>query len=107
MTRRATIAVMAVVAPLLLGIDLYLAADKLPGNTYSEILRGWFSSLRWLYYVTGFLALFVVGHWLPKSAEHPSRPFFSRGLQRLKRNWAKVVIVALFALAGLVAGAWW
>ena len=41
---------------LLVGVDIYLAMDKLPGNTWSEILRRWAVAtplIPWIYGVLG------------------------------------------------------
>ena len=52
---------------LLLGFDVYLAADKVPGNTWSEILRQWGKS-------TPFIAWFwsvMLGHWFHPESVKP------------------------------------
>lgn len=52
--------------PIVLILDVYLAVDKRTGNTYSEILRSWFTYRAWLYYLTAFAIGVLMGHWAPK-----------------------------------------
>ena len=53
--------ILAVLAVIL--YDIYLAQDDVLGNTYSEVLRGWFKSFVWLYYLTAFVIGTLMAHW--------------------------------------------
>lgn len=44
-------------------LDIYLAVDNRKGNTYSEIFRGWFKRMRWLYYTAAFWSGVLLSHW--------------------------------------------
>lgn len=57
---------MLVVIVIVLGIDIWLAADDIAGNTYSEILRAWFSRMTWIYYLVAFVVGVLLSHWGPK-----------------------------------------
>lgn len=54
-----------VVLLVLLAYDIYLDQDNVLGNTYSEVLRGWFKRMSWLYYSTAFIAGVLMAHWAP------------------------------------------
>ena len=47
----------------LVGIDIALAVDGRKGNTYSEVLRGWFKRWTWLYYSVAFALGVLMSHW--------------------------------------------
>lgn len=47
----------------ILAIDVRLATDGLPGNTYSEVLREWFQEFSWVYYGLSFTLGVLMAHW--------------------------------------------
>lgn len=53
--------VVALVAALL--YDIYLEQDDVAKNTYSEVLRKWFTTRAWLYYFASFTMGVLMAHW--------------------------------------------
>lgn len=51
---------------LLGGLDIVLALDDVQGNTYSEVIRGWAYSFRWLPYVIAAAFGALLTHWFVK-----------------------------------------
>lgn len=45
--------------------DAWLAVDDTKDNTISTVLRGWFLSYVWLYYLTALSLGVLIGHWGP------------------------------------------
>lgn len=45
--------------------DIYLDQDEIEGNTYSQVLRGWFKRMSWLYYSVAFIFGVLMAHWGP------------------------------------------
>jgi len=43
--------------------DIYLEGDNVKDNTYSEILRKWFTSMSWFYYGVSFGLGVLMAHW--------------------------------------------
>ena len=66
MTPFQTKAFIVVITVALILVDLYLATDDKKGNTYSEVLRGWFKSMTWLFLLVSFALGVLMGHWAPK-----------------------------------------
>ena len=50
---------------ILIAIDIYLAVDRVANNTYSSVLRSWFTQRRWVYFITAFALGVLMGHWSP------------------------------------------
>lgn len=48
------------------GIDIYLALDSSKGNTYSEVIREWSYSMRWLPYAIAAMFGALLSHWFAK-----------------------------------------
>ena len=46
-----------------LSLDAYLYWDKIKGNTYSEIIRGWFRDMPVLFYMVAFVMGLLMAHW--------------------------------------------
>ena len=46
-----------------LAYDIYLDQDEIEGNTYSQIIRGWFARMGWLYYSVAFILGVFMAHW--------------------------------------------
>lgn len=61
-TIKAGIVVAAIAAIL---YDIYLDQDEVSGNTYSQVLRGWFKKRLWLYYGAAFGLGILMAHWGP------------------------------------------
>jgi len=53
--------VVALVTALL--YDVYLEQDDVARNTYSEVLRKWFKTRAWLYYLVAFSMGVLMAHW--------------------------------------------
>lgn len=63
-------AIFVLAAVLLLGgLDLVLALDDIPGNTYSEAIRNWSYSYRWLPYLLAAAFGALLTHWFVKPYE--------------------------------------
>lgn len=45
--------------------DAWLAFDNVKDNTISTILRNWFLSYVWLYYLASLFLGILIGHWSP------------------------------------------
>ena len=43
--------------------DIYLEQDDVKKNTYSEVLRRWFATRVWLYYLVSFAMGVLMAHW--------------------------------------------
>jgi len=46
-----------------IGLDVYLATDNRTGNTYSEVIRGWFKKMTWLPILVSFALGVLMAHW--------------------------------------------
>jgi hypothetical protein len=49
----------------MLAYDIYLSQDGVEDNTYSQVLRGWFIRMSWLYYSVAFILGVLMAHWGP------------------------------------------
>ena len=63
MTKKQVVAFLAIVVPLFLLIDVWLALDKDKGNTYSEILRDTGNRHPWFRVLFIFAWGVLAGHW--------------------------------------------
>lgn len=63
MTSTATAIVMAVFVVAFIGVDVYLAVDKVAGNTYSERMRVWARVWPPLRLMVAFGMGLLCGHW--------------------------------------------
>ena len=52
-----------VVVIVILLYDICLYRDEVEGNTYSQILRGWFKRMSWFYYSVAFILGVLMAHW--------------------------------------------
>jgi len=95
------------------GFDIYLALDDTRGNTYSEVIREWAYSMRWLPFAVAAVFGVLLTHWFvkpyDKETTDPGIPsakaaFKARSLQkRLMLAGALLAVVAL----SMVVGFWW
>lgn len=73
--------IFVIVAVLVLGgIDIMLAMDSLPGNTYSERIREWGYAYRWLPYLLAGAFGALLTHWFgkPYRQDTEARPLRDR-----------------------------
>ena len=63
MSNTATAIIMAVFVLSFIGVDIYLAVDKVSGNTYSERLRAWAKVWPPLRLIGCFAMGVLAGHW--------------------------------------------
>lgn len=57
--------IVTIIAVIIFDIWLMIG-DDVEDNTYSSILRVWFKSHVWLYYLTSFALGVLMGHWGPR-----------------------------------------
>jgi succinate dehydrogenase hydrophobic anchor subunit len=63
MSTTATAIIMAVFVISFIGVDIYLAVDKVSGNTYSERMRAWAKVWPPLRLMVAFGMGLLCGHW--------------------------------------------
>jgi hypothetical protein len=63
MSTTATTVIMAVFVVAFIGIDIWLAVDKVSGNTYSERMRAWAKVWPPLRLMVAFGMGLLCGHW--------------------------------------------
>jgi len=113
--KKRTTAIFGVAALLVLaGFDLYLALDDTGGNTYSEVIREWSYSARWLPFVIAAAFGAFLTHWFAKSydKDEDTDPGTPRAKAKFRaRSWAERLLIALallFTVAlGMGLGFWW
>jgi hypothetical protein len=88
----ATVIGLIIVAVLII-IDIWLATDRLPGNTWSELLR---ESSRHTLFIPWSLGV-LMGHWF-----HPVDDF--RAIAGGASIWILIALTAVLIVVGLVLG---
>jgi succinate dehydrogenase hydrophobic anchor subunit len=68
MSPTVTAIIMAVFVVSFIGVDIYLAVDKVSGNTYSERMRAWAKVWPPLRLIVAFGMGMLCGHWWWSSA---------------------------------------
>jgi len=68
MSPTVTTIIMAVFVVSFIGVDIYLAVDKVSGNTYSERMRAWAKVWPPLRLIVAFGMGMLCGHWWWSSA---------------------------------------
>jgi hypothetical protein len=92
---------------LLGGFDLYLNWDRIPGNTYSEVLRTWSYDFRWLPYLIAASMGALLSHWFAKPYE-PDPMIPAAWQKRPLKDRLTVAGAMLFTVAiGMGIGFFW
>lgn len=95
------------------GLDIYLAVDGDKGNTYSEVIREWSYSFRWLPVLVAVAFGALLTHWFAKPYDRedtdPAIPSAKSAFRKRSRRERLIIAGAMLVTVaiGMGLGLWW